>query len=192
MYINNSRVKHMKPTSIFITYNPNSDIEETLAARLHTIGAVNGFIMYLPDRFNSESHISEETKVRISRSDYFVIFSTKPLSTIVKEEIEYAFEYLRDKSKILAIYDKEKGKNLTGNISNLFTPFYFDRFENRQDKLLENIINTIAHKEKDFVINIQTEKIKQLNKQKEDSNAIAAILGIGLGLLVLGAIFGKK
>jgi hypothetical protein len=182
----------MKPTTIFITYNPNSDLEETLAARLHTIGAVNGFVMYLPDRFNSDKQISDETKARISRSDYFVIFSTKPLSPIVKDEIEHAFNYLHDKTKILVIYDKEKGKNLTGNISNFFTPFYFDRFDNRQDKLLETIINTIVHKEKDNVIKKQTSQINFLKKQKDESNALAAILGIGLGLLVLGAIFDKK
>lgn len=182
----------MKPTSIFITYNPNSELEETLAARLHTIGAVNGFVMYLPDRFNSNSQISNETKARISRSDYFVIFSTKPLSNVVKEEIEFAFNYLNDNSKILVIYDKEKGKNINGKISSYFTPFYFDRFDNRQDRLLETIIDTIAHKEKNSIINEQTQQINQLKKQKEESNALAAILGIGLGLLVLGAIFDKK
>ena len=181
-----------KPTTIFITYNPNSDLEETLAARLHTIGAVNGFVMYLPDRFNSNKQISNETKVRISRSDYFVIFSTKPLSTIVKEEIEHAFNYLQDKSKILVIYDKEKGKNLTGEISNFFTPFYFDKFNNRQDEMLKDIISTVAHKKKNEIIKNQTEQLKVLKKKKDESNALAAILGIGLGLLVLGAIFGKK
>lgn len=179
----------MKPTTIFITYNPNVESEETLAARLHTIGAVSGFTMYLPDRFNSESEISEETKARISRSNYFVMFSTKPLSDIVKQEIEFAFNYFHDKSKILVIYDKEKGKNISGEISKYFTPFYFNKIDNPQDKLLKNIINTISHKEKDKIIKKQTEIIQ---KQKNDSNALVALLGVGLGLLVLGTLFGKE
>ncbi len=180
------------PTTIFITYNPNSELEETLAARLHTVGAVNGFTMYLPDRFNSETKVSEETKARISRSNYFVIFSTNPLSNIVKEEIEHAFNYLQDKSKILVIYDKEKRKNIKGKITKYFTPFYFDKFDNRQDKLLETIINTIAHKEKNETIKRQKNQIKSLKRKNDDSNALAAILGIGVGLLVLGAVFSKK
>ncbi|OFX59613.1 MAG: hypothetical protein A2046_05270 [Bacteroidetes bacterium GWA2_30_7] len=182
----------MNNTTIFITYNPNTALEETLAARLHTIGAVSGFTMYLPDRFNSENEISEESKVRISRSNYLVMFSTKSLSNIVKQEIEFAFNYLNDKSKIIVIYDKLKGKNLSGEITSHFTSFYFDEFENRQDKLLEKIINTISHKEKDKVIVQQSNKISTLKKQKDDSNALAALIGVGLGLLVLGAIFSKK
>ncbi len=113
----------MKPTSIFISYNPNSAVEETLAVRLHTIGAVNDFIMYLPDRFDSENQISEESKSRISRSNYFVIFSTKPLSNVVKEEIEYAFKHINDKTRIIVIYDREREKILQVillNISLLF------------------------------------------------------------------------
>lgn len=179
----------MKPTTIFITYNPNSETEETLAARLHTIGAVNGFLMFLPDRFNSDKIVSDETKARISRSDYFVMFSTKPLSNVVKQEIEFAFNYLHDKSKIIVIYDKQKGKNINGEISNHFTPFYFDKFDNRQDKLLENILNTIERKEKNTTLNSvpQTVKVKNNNDY-----ALAALLGIGLGLLILGIVLPKK
>lgn len=179
----------MKPTSIFISYNPNSETEETLAARLHTIGAVNGFVMYLPDRFNSDKQISDETKVRISRSDYFVIFSTKPLSKVVVEEIKHAFDYLHDKSRILVIYDKEKGNNIDSPISHYFTPFYFDRVKNRQDELLQAIVKTIVQKEQDKRINIKNRQPGTLRKQNETSDALAAILGIGLGLFVLGAIF---
>lgn len=182
----------MNTTTIFISYNPNADLEETLAIRLHTIGVSGGFRMYLPDRFNSETILEDETKQRISRADYFVLFSTKPLSDIVKQEIEFAFGYLHDKSKIIVIYDKEKGKNLKGEITNYFTPFYLDKYENRQDKLLETIINTIAHKEKNNIIKNQKKHIDKLKQEKEQSNAIAAFLGVGLGLLLLGTLLSKK
>ncbi len=176
----------MKETTVFITYNPNVEFEETLAARLHTIGVVSGFTMYLPDRFNSEKKITQETKTRISRSDYFVMFSTKRLSDVVKQEIEYAFDYFRDKSKILIIYDKVYDKNVSGEITKNFTPFYLDKkVVNEQDKLLGEIISMISDKE-------QTKKIDSLKKQIDNRNAaLIALLGVGLGLLVLG-IFSKK
>lgn len=175
----------MKPTTIFISYNPKSELEETLAYRWHTIGVVNSFTMYLPDRYNSESQLSNESKSKIQNSDYFVLFSTKKLSNIVREEIEYAFNFLKDKSKILVIYDKEKGKNLNGDITNYFTPFYFDKYNNRQDELLNGIMNTI-------IIHKQSTEIQKLKEEKTNSNALAAILGVGLGLFVLGALLDKK
>ncbi|TAF74445.1 MAG: hypothetical protein EAZ53_08635 [Bacteroidetes bacterium] len=162
--------------TIFITYNPKSKQEQTLAMRLHTIGAVNDFTMFLPDRTENENEISESSKSRIARCDYFIIFSTNQLSTVVKQEIELAFKYLNDKSKILVIYDKQNGKNLTGDIVEHFTPFYFDQSENKQDLLLQKIIGTIKEKE-----------VKRTN-----SNALAAILGIGLGLLILGSLSENK
>ena len=172
--------------TIFITYNPKSEQEKTLAMRLHSIGAVNGFRMYLPDRYNSDSVLDDETKARISKSDYLVMFSTNPLSTIVRQEIEFAFRYLQDKSKILVIYDKHQGKNLTGKITEYFTPFYFDKFENKQEELLRSIISTISHIEKNEIIKKQKSEIQRLERQRNDSNALAAFLGIGLGLLILG------
>jgi hypothetical protein len=84
--------------TIFITYNPGNQFEQTIAARLHTIGAVSGFRTYMPDRFNSETILDEETKRRINQSDYVVMFSLSPLSTIVKEEIDTAFKHIKDKS----------------------------------------------------------------------------------------------
>jgi hypothetical protein len=119
------RENKMKDKTIFITYNPNSEAEQTLAVRLHTIGAVNGFRMYLPDRFNSNTFLDIETKRRIEESGFFVVFSMSYLSDIVKQEIEYAYQVLQDKSKILVIYNKSLGKNLTGDVTHQFTDIYF-------------------------------------------------------------------
>lgn len=174
--------------TIFITYNPNSEFERTLAIRLHTIGASTGFKMYLPDRFNSNRVLDDETKNRISKADYVVMFSTSQLSPIVTQEIRFAFNILKDKSKIIVIYDKNRGKNLKGDITSHFTPIYVDQFENGQDKVLNKIINTIHSKE----ISNQSQQIVKLKKEKENSQALTALFGIGLGLLILGHASSSK
>jgi hypothetical protein len=174
--------------TIFITYNPSSEFERTLAIRLHTIGAATGFKMYLPDRFNSDRILDDETKNRISKADYVVMFSTSQLSSTVKQEIEFAFSVLNDRSKIVVIYDKNRGKNLKGDITAHFTPIYVDQFERSQDKVLGKIINTIQSKE----ISAQNRQIVKLTKEKENSQALAALFGIGLGLLILGSASSSK
>lgn len=187
----------MKQTTIFITYNPKVGTEQTLAARLHTIGAVNGFRMYMPDRFNSDSVLDTETRRRIAMSDYLVLFSMSALSPIVKQEIEYAFEHLQDKSKIIVIYDSRVGKNLTGDITEHFTQFSFDPTVGNPDEKLGEILRQIFHKEElnaqHDVIEQQQAEIQRLNKEKEQvQKGIAALLGIGLGLFILGALAQEK
>lgn len=186
IFVANKKTNKMR--TIFITYNPNSEFERTLAIRLHTIGASTGFKMYLPDRFNSERVLDDETKNRISKADYVVMFSTSQLSPIVKHEIEYAFSVLKDKSKIVVIYDKHRGKNLKGEITSFFTPIYVDQFESGQDKVLSKIINTIHSKEKSN----KTQQIAKLKREKDNSQALAALFGIGLGLLILGSVTSSK
>jgi predicted RND superfamily exporter protein len=174
--------------TVFVTYNPSSDFEQTLAIRLHTIGASTGFRMYLPERFNSENILDDETKSRISKADYVVMFSISPLSAVVKQEIEFAFDVLKDKSKIVVIYDKQRGKNLRGNSASHFTPIYIDQFDADQQKVLLQIINTIRHKESKH----QTKQVRQLQQEKESTQALTALFGIGLGLLMLGTLSSKN
>jgi len=174
--------------TIFITYNPNSSFEQTLAVRLHTIGASSGFRMYLPDRFNSNKVLDDETQSRINKADYVVMFSISPLSTMVKQELEYAFRVLKDKSKIIVIYDKRHGKNLTGEITSHFTPIYMNQFDGVQDKVLNRIIHTIQNKE----INAQSRRVAKLKKENANYKALAALFGIGLGLLILGSTAPSK
>lgn len=92
--------------NVFISYNPNSEVEQTLAIRLHTIGSVSGYNMMLPDRAFGSNVVSTETRNRITLSDYFIVFSTAKLSEVVRQEIEIAFNKHRDRSRILVVYDK--------------------------------------------------------------------------------------
>lgn len=167
----------MKDPTIFITYNPNNNLEQTLAVRLHTIGAVSGFRMYLPDRYNSISVIDSETKRRINEAEYFIMFSTQKLSKIVLDEINYAFNQWKDKSKIIVIYNKKVGKNLSGANTNQFTALHFDPFKDNQEELVMNILDAIRSKEK-----------RKTKKIREENQALKALLGIGIGLYVLSSL----
>lgn len=171
----------MQDPTIFITYNPNNNLEQTLAVRLHTIGAVSGFRMYLPDRYNSNSVVDRETKMRIDEAEYFIMFSTQELSKIVLDEITYAFSQLNDKSKIIVIYDKRYGKNLNGDVTNQFTAKYFNPLKDNQESLVNDILDLIRTKEK-----------KKTKKIKEQNQALKALLGIGIGLYVLSSLSAEK
>ena len=123
-----------KLPTIFLSYNSGSDLEETLAVRLHTIGAVHGFRMLLPDRYDNYELVSAETRNRIVMSDYFILFSTSVLGAQVQEEIAIAFQHLNDKSKIIVVYDRHKGKNING--ADNCTEIYIDsRAESTQTGL---------------------------------------------------------
>jgi hypothetical protein len=154
--------------SVFVSYNPNSETEQTLALRLHTIGAVHGFNMILPDRSLDTTIVSRETQSRILTSDFFILFSTVSLSSVVQKEINIAFSKYKDKSKILVIYDKVNGKNLDG--AENCTEVYIDT---REDAL--KIVSEIASK-------------LRTNKPNSDSSflsALAGILLIGVGLFAM-------
>ncbi len=174
-------------TTVFITYNPGNGFEQTLASRLHTIGAVNGFRMYLPDRFNSDVILDHETQRRINLSDYFILFSFSPLSEMVRQEIEKAYNHLRDPSRIIVVYNRGEGENLTGDITKHFTKFNFDPFKDDSSDFVQKIIASINKKERQLV-NQQLQNEKQKN---ENNRAIMALLGIGLGLFAL-ASFSKS
>jgi len=57
--------------SMFITYNPKSELEQALAVRLYTIAAVNGLNVYLPERLGGRQ-LTQETIGRIRLSKWFV------------------------------------------------------------------------------------------------------------------------
>ena len=173
-----------KPTSIFISYNPGNEFEQTLAVRLHTIGAVHNFNMQMPDRFTSSKIISQETIFRIKSSEYFILFSTSVLTPIVQQEVNIAFEHLQDKSKILIIYNKVK--NLQHNAANC-TEVYIDAGKESAQEILERII-------KEIKINAVKSSHKKVAVKDENNamNVLGGILLVGLGLLALGTILNPQ
>ena len=162
--------------SIFLSYNPGNQAEETLALRLHTLGIVNGLTMHLPERGYLGQLITEETKSRIAASNYYILFSTSPqLGKVALEEIGYAFSRFQDKSRIIIIYDRARGKNMMG--TDQCTELYFDRNTETQEAFIQKVIQSIRNKE----------------KKNTDNEALAGFVLAGLGLLFLGAVLsGKK
>lgn len=171
----------MKPTTIFISYNPRNEFEQTLAIRLHTIGAVHGFNMLLPDRHKGLIAMSSETVYRIRSADYFILFSTSVLTSLVQQEITTAFEHLKDKSKILIIYNK--AKNLKHNQN--CTEVYIDASKDSPQIILEKVIHEIKQNQK--------KGSKKPNSEvDETTSVIGGILLIGLGLIALDSLFNKN
>ena len=157
--------------TVFISYNPHSEVEQTLALRLHTIGAVHGFNMVLPDRSINSQTVSNETKARILSSDFFILFSTVHLSKVVQDEIQVAFSKHKDRSKILVVYDKSIGKNLAG---------------------AENCIEVYIDKKDDAlaIVTSIAKRIKEIRPNTDSTflSTLAGILLIGVGLFAMAEI----
>jgi len=181
----------MKPITIFITYNPQIDTEQTLAVRLHTIGAVNGFKMYLPDRFNSETYLDIETKRRIDEADFVVLFSLQSkISNIVKEEISYAWNRLHDKSKIIVIYPTQR--TLKSKMGANFTEIYFNPHRDTVDTVTHKILSEIFQKiNKEDLSKLNQTDLKIQKQEEQTTNSVLAFIGIGLGLLILNELMKK-
>jgi hypothetical protein len=99
----------MKPIIIFIGYNSNTDKHDVnTAIRLSTILNVSNCETYLPCRCDSILNISDETKIRMKRSEYFFFIIKGKPNKITLEEIEYASNCHLDKKKkrIFIITDK--------------------------------------------------------------------------------------
>jgi hypothetical protein len=183
----------MKPVTLFITYNPKDETGRTLAIRLHTIGAVNGFRMYLPERDENYPNdpASYETLRRINLSDYMVLFSTTVLSKQVIEEIVTASEHFHDPSRIIVVYDSKVGKNIKGGESEYFEATYFDPETDDQGAKLHEIVNRIFRAETRRAEEslMEARRIADAERRKkENSQAMNALLGVGLGLFALAAL----
>ena len=178
---NSNSLLQMKPTTVFVTYNPGNDFEQTLAVRLHTIGAVHGFNMLMPDRFHNNGRMSNETAFRIKSSDYFIVFSTSALTAAVQQEVSAAFAHLRDKSKIIIIYNKVKNLKHNENCTEVF----IDAGKNSPQQILDKVVHEVKQNQKGITK-------KTAVAEDDTTSVIGGILLIGLGLLALGSLFNSK
>lgn len=160
--------------TVFVTYNPHSELEQTLAIRLHSIGAVHGFNMLLPDRTFGPTAVSLETRSRILSADFFILFSTEQVSEVVVQEISIAFEKLQKRSRILVVYDQNVGKNLGG-----------------VENCTEVFVNTVDDPLK--IVTEITSKLKAVKGSDTDSflSSLGGLLMVGAGLFALSELFSE-
>ena len=163
--------------SIFITYNPNSDKEKNIALDLFKKGKQNGYFIYLPERNSIFPNLTTQTKLNINSSNWFVIFSTSPLSETVAKEIEYAWNVNKE-IKIIVIYSKHFGKNInfqnTKPIEMFIDDYNFNSIEQFKIDLFKKI-NSITN----------TNQIK-------GASGLEVLLGVGAALLLLSALSSDK
>lgn len=186
----------MNMKTLFLTYNPKDNDEQTLAIRLHSIGAVNGFRVYLPDRYNSTTILDSETKARIDNSDYVIMFAfSEKLSPIVQDELRYAYNKTQDKSKIIVVHGGKKGQKALP----FATQIHYNPQEESPELVGRRIFETIFKKQQEELNaayqKAQEEKLKdEINRLKAkiaEQNALSAFLGVGLGLALL-ALYQKR
>lgn len=163
--------------TVYITYNPRSEVEQTLAVRLHTIGAVNGFKMLLPDRMYSETVLDDETTYRIDSADWFVLFLTQPISSIVQQEIDHAVASRLPAFRIIIIYYPDYPPQVVGDASGQIITVPFDPSAQSFDAVAQHVLLRISQ-------GIRGE----METQNSQKNGLIALLGIGLGLLALNAL----
>ncbi|MCB1190449.1 MAG: hypothetical protein H7A23_16245 [Leptospiraceae bacterium] len=149
---------------IFVSYNPGVKIEESTALRLQTISSLYDVTVYLPDRLGTKQ-LKESTKDRILNSNIFVMFSTKKLSNSVKSEADFA---LANDKQVIILYDHIIGKNI--NTAKI------------KDK---NFIEIEYDPERENHIDILNKVLNASNKKGSDGKMLSAIIGVGLGLLLM-------
>jgi hypothetical protein len=161
--------------SIFITYNPSSDIGQGTAFRMQTIAGLHGLKIELPARNANSSLISTETKRRIESAVAVLIFIAENVSEKVNAEILHA----QKKKKPIIVISENNIKINKGSYPNIEL-FRFNK--HNPDQTLHDVVMFIKNVHTLGSNNTPTKK-KQISK--EASGIITAVLGIGLGMLAL-------
>lgn len=164
---------------VFITFNPNIKIEESTALRLQTISSLYGIAVDLPARV-AIGH-KDITKRRIIESGIVVCFAlSKKLSSEMKFDLETA---MNAKKPILVIYDKHQDDVINFNNYPYLKKVKID-YSNSN-----TAIDEIALFLKKTIENSTTKKTV---KKTDNTPALLALLGVGVGLLALFALSKQK
>lgn len=143
----------------FISYNTSPE-EQVFIYRLQTLAAASDITVLLPQR--NGQRITNETKLRIDKSNSVIAFITSQLSPDVREELTYA--EAKDKL-IIPIYEKGVVPPHTSTKLNWIS---YDPQTETPGAVEQRVLNFLK------------------DKKKETENKQALILvGLGLGLLAL-------
>lgn len=163
---------------VFITFNPDIKIEESTALRLQTISSLYGIAVDLPARV-AIGH-KDITKRRIMDSGIVVCFAlSKKLSSEMKFDLETA---MNAKKPILVIYDKHQDEVID-----------FNNYPYLKKVKIDYSNSNTALDEIAAFLKQTIEKSKPQKAVKSDNTpALLALLGIGVGLLALFALSKQK
>ncbi|MEM8893057.1 MAG: hypothetical protein AAGC88_00685 [Bacteroidota bacterium] len=157
--------------SIYTTFNPNMPVEQNTALRMQTISSLYGFQIETPARgLTNGSIISEETKLRISRSTFILVISLNEISEAVLNEVKLA----KEKKKPIIILQSKHATPLNLNYKSAQS-FVLD-YANT-DKTLHDI--------SEFLRSVINQSVKE---HKQSSNVGLTVIGVGLTLLALWAL----
>jgi len=152
------------PYTAFISYNTSPN-EQVFVYRLQTLASASDITVLLPQR--NGQRITNETKLRIDKSDSVIAFITSQLGQDVREELAYA----EAKNKlIIPIY--EEGA-LLADISTKFSWISYDPQKDTPGVVEQRVLN-------------------YLREKKEESENRQALLLVGLGLGLLALILSNK
>lgn len=163
--------------SIYITYNPTSINEKNIALDLYRKGRQNGYFIYLPVRTNL-NNFTPQTKANIDSSNWFVMFSTSPLSPTVKEEIDYALN-TKDGNQVIVIYSHHNGRNIDFQGKKPIEMYVDDYDLNKLEKFKNDLFNKISLK-------------KNKIQRNEGASGLEILLGVGAAILLLSALTSEK
>ncbi|HQT91889.1 MAG TPA: toll/interleukin-1 receptor domain-containing protein [Candidatus Kryptobacter bacterium] len=141
----------------FISYNTSPE-EQVFIYRLQTLAAAGDITVLLPQR--NGQRITNETRLRIDRSDCVIVFLTSQLTPDTREELSYA----EAKQKlIIPIYEKD--------VIPPSTPPSWISYDPRSETP-----GAVEQK----VLNLLKDK-----KKTEENKQALLLVGLGLGLLAL-------
>jgi hypothetical protein len=170
-------------SNIFISYNPNKEIEQNTALRMQTIASLYNLSVELPSRqqMPAKAKISSETQNRIARSAVVVAISLYKMSPQLQAELQFA---MQENKPIVVLYDEKKGKNIDFGAYNKVKEINIDF--NNTDEALHQIAPFLKSISQQEAKNNQSEK--QSAESTNENGLVIGVIAIGLGLLALWAL----
>lgn len=162
------------PFKVFLSYSLDP-AEQALAWRLQILAAANGIEMYVPSRGSgpaSRTAVAEALNA-IARSDCVLAFIARRTDPAVQRELKHAF----DTNKRVIPIVREDLANLP-LLAQFPKVFYFSLrgYPGNPERNLESEV---------------VEYLRQEKVAKEQRQAIGALVGVGIGLLVLSSLSEK-
>jgi len=160
---------------VFITYNPEIEIERLTALRMDAMASAFGVRIEFPLRYEVRTvAVSDQTVLRIKRAEIVIALCLGNMSKQLEKEL---LEAMKQKKTIVVLHEKKRGKTIDFGTYQYARAFYID-FDNSEQTHSE-----IAQ----FLKNIVSLPVKR--KEPEPDYALPiAVVGIGLGLLTLWAL----